>query len=694
MPRTTPGRRSFLKASAAATSMALLPDNIRKALAIPAKHETGTIQDVEHVVLLMQENRSFDHYFGCLKGVRGYGDPRALRLPSGSTVFAQPDGHGRQILPFRMNTVHTSSACLASLDHSWKGTQAAWNNWDVWVSRKSAMTMGHFTREDIPYYYALADAFTICDAYHASIFGPTNPNRLYFFTGTSGLAVGNDGRQVTVNVDDGNPSADSALDNPSFKPFNWKTYPECLQAAGVSWRVYQEYDNFTDNPLQSFAPFRNAPSQSWQHKRARTIVAGSNAQNSATSEGRFLIEAFEKDVAGGTLPQVSWIVPSQAMSEHPDAPPGYGETLVSRLMDVFIRHPDVWAKTVFILNYDENDGFFDHMPAPVPPLKADNPSQGYSSVALDGEALGDVPVGLGPRVPAIVISPWTKGGWVNSQLFDHTSVLMFLEARFGVKAPNITPWRQSVCGDLTSIFDFARGDRKWPAPLPDTEQYLTQTRSSCHLSPPQVPQVQVMPRQEPGQRPARALPYRLSADLLNTGDAQTALRLTNTGPQGIVFQLQSGRRSMRHYTLGAGQTHEIILSPYEDTPLSLHGPDGFQRTLTGAAPPQAILETNADRGIITLRLQSSSNRTRHFSISSPYAPTDIRTIALPMHQEVRTSWNISPFDHWYDLIVTEIPEASAQASEIAERSSTLRFAGHLQSGRPSRTDPLMGTQNA
>lgn len=685
MSQFNAGRRFFMKAGATAASMTLLPANIRKALAIPAKRTTGTIQDVQHVVLLMQENRSFDHYFGSLGGIRGYGDPRALPLPDGNSVFAQPDGHGHQILPFRLNTVHTSSACLASLDHSWKASQAVWNEWDVWIPHKTAMTMGHFTREDIPYYYALAEAFTICDSYHASIFGPTNPNRLYFFTGTSGLAVGNQGPQVTVNIDDGNPSADSALDNPSFRPFDWKTYPECLQEAGVSWRIYQEYDNFTDNPLQSFATFRNVPAESWQHKRARQIVPGSHAGNSTTSEGRFLVEEFEKDVASGKLPQVSWIVPSQAMSEHPDAPPGYGESLISRLMDVFVRHPEVWAKTVFILNYDENDGFFDHMPAPVPPLRADDPLQGYSSVPLDGEALGNVPVGLGPRVPAIVISPWTKGGWVNSQLFDHTSVLRFLEARFGVPAPNITPWRRTVCGDLTSIFDFTNPDLHWNTNLPETEHYLAETRASCRLPAPSIPQPQTMPRQEIMQRPARSLPYALSADLVRDRTNPHSLHLANTGTQGAVFQLLEHGRPMRHYTLGPSHTHDVLLNAHEPYSITLHGPDGFYRAFSGTDLPQAVLETGKSFDEITLKIRNFSSTTRNLIISSNYIPSDIRKIILLPQQEAQLTWDISASDNWYDIVVTE---TSTRLSPTTK--AMLHFAGHIQTGRPSRTDPLMG----
>lgn len=353
----TPSRRQFLHFGAAALAGAMLPDNLKQALAIPANRETGTIEDVKHVVILMQENRSFDHYFGTLRGVRGYGDPRAERQSDGSSVFAQKNEKGRAIWPFLFDTVHTSAACLKSLDHSWKGSQAAWNEWGCWIPHKTPMTMGYFTRKEIPYYYALADAFTICDAYHASIFGPTNPNRLYFFTGTNGLSVGADGTQAVVNEDDGNWSADMAHDNPKFKPFDWTTYPERLQEAGVSWKFYQEYDNFGDNPLASFRQFRNLDRKDWRYLNGRAVVPGSNKDNMHELEGRYLLEAFERDIAKGTLPQVSWIVPPAALSEHPEAPPGFGEHLISKLIDIFVRHPDTWAKTVFILNYDENDGF-------------------------------------------------------------------------------------------------------------------------------------------------------------------------------------------------------------------------------------------------------------------------------------------------------------------------------------------------
>ncbi len=184
-------RREFLKrAAGAAVGAAALPPAIAQALALPARRVTGTIRDVEHIVVLMQENRSFDHYFGTLRGVRGFGDPRAITLPSGQPVWMQPTRDGKAVVsPFHLESETSRAQTLYSLDHSWKGSHARWKHYDAWIPTKGPLTMGHFTRADLPFYYALADAFTICDAYHCSIFAPTNPNRLFLFSGTSGLAA-------------------------------------------------------------------------------------------------------------------------------------------------------------------------------------------------------------------------------------------------------------------------------------------------------------------------------------------------------------------------------------------------------------------------------------------------------------------------------------------------------------------------
>ena len=448
--RKTPNdRRAFLQLAAGAVGAAALPPGVARALALPANHVTGTIRDVEHVVILMQENRSFDHYFGTLRGVRGYGDPRPIDLPGGQPVWNQPAKDGASFVsPFHLDTTATRAETMRDLDHSWKESHAVWKHHDAWVPTKTALTMGYFTRADIPFYYALADAFTICDAYHCSIFGPTNPNRLFLFTGTSGLAAGDDSRIVIANPpEEKNNNAPPAEDSPEFPGLSWPTYAERLQAAGVSWKVYQEYENYGDNGLSYFKTFRGIGPDSVLFQRGRAWSPGSTKENCKDSDGDHLVAQFAADVAADRLPQVSWIVTNYKLSEHPQASPSDGEHLTARLIAALASNPKVWAKTVFILNYDENDGFFDHVPPPVP---STGTAAGKSTVDMAHEDYHGEPVGLGPRVPLIVISPWSKGGYVNSQLHDHTSVIRFLEVRFGVMEPHISPWRRAVTGDLTS----------------------------------------------------------------------------------------------------------------------------------------------------------------------------------------------------------------------------------------------------
>jgi phospholipase C len=211
-------RRTFLRFLSSAALAASLPKSIERALAVPAHNRTGTIQDVEHIVFLMQENRAFDHYFGTLRGVRGYGDPRPVSLPSGRPVWYQPDGAG-YLLPFHPTAPDLGLAFLEDTPHGWTDTHAAWNGgkYDQWVPNKGRTTMAHLTRADIPFHYALADAFTICDAYHCSLLGPTDPNRYHMWTGW----VGNDGQG-------GGPVVDNAEVG-----YDWSTYPERLERVGV-----------------------------------------------------------------------------------------------------------------------------------------------------------------------------------------------------------------------------------------------------------------------------------------------------------------------------------------------------------------------------------------------------------------------------------------------------------------------------
>jgi phospholipase C len=683
---TAKGRREFLKlAAGSALASGAGSRAIAKALAVPAHRATRSIRDVEHVVILMQENRAFDHYFGSLRGVRGFGDPRPVTLPSGRPVWFQPDtkSEGGYVLPFRLDGRATRAQLMGSLDHSWKGSHERWKRHDAWIAAKSPMTMGYFTRDDLPFYYALADAFTICDAYHCSIFGPTNPNRMFLFTGTSGLSAGETGPLAVANPpQEPNETAEMARDNPAFEGFKWTTYAERLQAAGVSWKVYQEYDNYGDNALAFCRSFRDLDRASPLYGRARDWVAGSTPQNAKSTRGEPLVSAFARDVAAGTLPQVSWIVAPYIMCEHPSASPGYGQALTAGLLEALADHPQVWSKTVFILNYDENDGFFDHMP---PPLPAIHPGMGASNVDVAGEAYDRQPVGLGPRVPMLAISPWSGGGWVNSQVFDHTSVLRFLEARFGVQEPNINPWRRAVCGDLTSVFDFEQGGRPIPARLAGAAGMIAAVDATAALPPPAIPSPQAMAKQEPGGRPARALPYRLQVHCAAKA-AGVALTFVNDGEVGAPFSVWSADAAAGpwFYTVGAESRLVADLPIGADGyDLTAHGPNGFLRRFAGAAAAggleiEAVYQPRQDRIAVTVH---NLGPACHVTVApGVYRHGPARVHPLGAGQTLTDTWRIDGSAHWYDLIVT---------SDADPRWSR-RLSGHMETGRSSLSDPAIG----
>jgi len=432
----------------------------------------GSLADIKHIVILMQENRSFDHYFGTLSGVRGFEDADALRLQGGKLVFHQPDTENPDgyMLPFHLDTHVSSAQKIPSTSHAWEVQHDAWNGgkMDRWLPAhrkadgvKGPYVMGYYKRADIPFQFALAESFTICDAYHCSVFGPTWPNRMYLMTGTIDPNGRNRGPIISNKVPDGG--------------YTWTTYPERLESAGVTWKVYKLKDSYRCNMLENFPVFQNARAESSLYKRGMTV----------DPEGQ-----FEYDAMHDKLPAVSWIIPTSYQSEHPDYMPAEGAAFVASKIDAIASNPEVWAKTAFILNYDENDGLFDHVPPPVPP-------EGTVDEFVNG-----MPIGGGFRVPCIIVSPWTAGGWVCSQRFDHTSVLQLLERFTGVMEPNITQWRRRTFGDLTSAFRF-RDARADPPVVPDTAGMLAAARySAAYLPQPPVPgaEPQQAPRQEKGSR--------------------------------------------------------------------------------------------------------------------------------------------------------------------------------------------------
>jgi phospholipase C len=748
-------RRTFLKISGMTAMMSTLQSNIAKALAIPANHRTGTIQDVEHVVILMQENRPFDHHFGTLRGVRGFADPRAVKInlplqnSSASTpasVFLQPAGannvaagygvspdsnglggpaNGVDVIPpFRVNPASVSAGLttlggtyLPGTDHGWSGTHAAWNEgqYDNWAIQKGPMAMSYMTRDDLPYHYALADAFTVGDAYHCSIMGPTNPNRCYLWTGCIGNvdylgAAGTDGHGAGPITYNG-----LSINNAYLA---WETFPEVLQAAGVSWKIYQDLagatfapdfgdgtgnsfaGNYTDNSMLYFEQYASAPTNSplFQDGCTGTAisnvipVSGASAQDWA-AWAEHLFDQFRSDVSNGTLPQVSWLVAPAGYTEHSDYPLNYGAWYISQVFDILVSHPEVFSKTVLIVNYDEADGSFDHIVPPSPPPSA---ATGASTVDFHNEIVTtstpNGPIGLGTRVPLIVISPWSKGGYVDSQVFDHTSTIQFVEKRFGVHEKNISPWRRAVSGDLTSAFNFDHPNEHREH-LPSTSDFLP---SPFELAggnvntfiPTQADVIIGVPKQEKGVRPARALPYELHADAsVDPADSIVTLTFSNTGGSGAVFQVRSGNPAdaVRFYTVEPGKSLADTWSFNSSYSLTAYGPNGFVRSFNGSVGAgAAMLRVHAsygteDHGSIRLSISNLGSTAAGVIVLNAYTG-ESRAHYLDRHDRYRHEVELEQYHGWYDLVITT----------EGDPTFNYRLAGHVETGRDSISDPAMG----
>ncbi len=745
---STIDRRAILKGLAGLGATAALPDSIRQALAIPAAGVTGTIEDVKHIVVLMQENRSFDHYFGMLRGVRGFSDPRAVKLyGSGDSVFKQPNVNAQgvaqspaTVLPFHPTASKLGEQFLVGLPHAWADAHAAWNKglYDRWVPAKGKSAMAYLQRADIPFYYALADAFTICDAYHCSIMASTDPNRYYMWTGwcgqngtlPSGLGVMDTGSTpgtMALNASGGNagngtPPYGPVVNN-AEKSYGWTTYPERLQAAGITWKIYQDIGhglnaagawgwdgsnpyigNYGDNSLLYFANYQNAQPGDPLYDRART---GTNLLNGGAFNNGTLFDQLRSDVMNGTLPQVSWIAAPEAYSEHSNWPTSYGVWYIQNVLSALTANPAVWASTVFIICFDENDGFFDHIVPPTPPASG---AQGKSTVSTANELYPGAnatyvagPYGLGARVPMLVLSPWSKGGWVCSETFDHTSIIRFMEKRFGVHEPNITPWRRTVCGDLTSTLDFSIANNS-AARLPSTAAFappasdvISGKKYSTYV--PTVPANQALPAQEPGQRLARALPYELQVDwqlgaTSNAGGGNTFnLNFSNTGTAGAWLHVRTANGAVAGgstgpwgYTLESGKslsdtwTAQGTALAYD---LAVHGPNGFFRHFAGSLQATAAKLSGRTvydtvNGGISLHVTNLGAAATTVTVTDGYTNTSSHQVLAP-GATFRSDWSLLGSSRWYDLVVT----ADTDARFIAQ------FAGHVETGADGVSDPLL-----
>jgi phospholipase C len=623
---------------------------------------TGTIADVKHVVILMQENRSFDHYFGTLRGVRGFSDKQVLTYQDGHTIFQQPDTARTDLgylLPYNL-----TDQIDADLDHSWDGDHQARNGglWNQWVAAKTEETMGYFTRDEIPFQYAVADAFTICDGYHQAIMAPTSPNRMYFWTGTSsGWTSNPNDYQVDFGADAGTPEV--------------TTYPELLQAAGISWKVYTNdqvgdsgsYPDFFlgdygDNPLWFYQQYNTTNSRQGGTSQlaARAAVTpwqtGAGAPPLSKTHAAYVLSTFLKDVKSGTLPQVSWIVAPAGYCEHPSYTPDYGAHYVNTVLQTLFANPGLWKSTALFITYDEHDGFFDHQLPPAP------------EVTVTDEHIGGLPVGPGTRVPMLICSPWTRGGWVDSNVYDHTSMLRFLAAWTGVKPANVTPWRASVTGDLTAAFDFGHPDFSIPGTIPTLDQTWALTQLTGGSTTPPAEGAQQMPAQEPGTRPHRPTVHQPFADVtVNRTTGQVTAALTNTGTVGVSLAVYPDA----YLPFTATPVTVLASAPrsytWEATPagkyaFSVYGPDGFLASFAGQVVPAgqdtgpvpvvtAAPSRSGPAATLELTLANQGQQPITYTLTPNDYQGRTQTVTVKLGSPTTISWPASQ-DGYYDVVIT------------------------------------------
>lgn len=700
-PAADIGRRRLLQGGLGAGISALLP-SIARAAAIAPHARGGSLEDLQHIVVFMQENRSFDHYFGTLPGVRGFGDrfvAPAAPLREGQparTLWLQPNAAGtRAIAPFALDTAAQFGLMrVEGTPHTWPDAQRAWDHGRMarWPVAKQDHAMGYFRRDDMPFQFALAEAFTVCDAYHCAMQAGTNPNRLFLWTGHNDPQARGGGPAVANSHDNfpelgGHPGS-----------YTWTTYVERLQQAGVRWQIYQDMaDNFTDNPLAGFEPFR----QAWRG------APGHDAALRARGVSTRGLAQLREDVVKGQLPQVSFIIADAAGSEHPGpSSPAQGAAYTARVLDALTADPDVWRRTALLLMFDENDGFFDHMPPPAPPSRDASVAGGWagaSVVSTEGEYhqhpspgnekadpldLRGRPYGLGPRVPLYVISPWSRGGWVDSQVYDHTSVIRLIERRFGVAAPDLSPWRRAVCGDLTGAFDFDHADpRPFPRALPDVAAVAARAAALPGRTVPVLPEGLLPAQQERGVRPARALPYRPHSCIqVQAEQARVRLTLACEGAPAVL-QVYDGLRLSaipRRYTVGPGAPlhGEWPLHPERGYDLWLLGPNGFHRHYRGDARNVPV-DAQVARSASGVRLRLHNPGPRPVSIQlrgGAYAGhMPARRIELAAAASTTVDWDAAPTAGWYDLL-------------LDQPGVHQRLAGRAEDGRSGTSDPALGAE--
>ncbi|MEO7009098.1 MAG: alkaline phosphatase family protein, partial [Caldimonas sp.] len=431
------------------------------------------------------------------------------------------------------------------------------------------------------------------------------------------------------------------------------------------------------------------------------------------------LDLLKADVIAGKLPQVSWICPTSSGSEHPSpSSPAQGAAYTAKVLEALTANPEVWSKTVLIVNFDENDGYFDHVAPPAPPSlvagvgdSANARPAGASTVDASDEYLGQAdggvaavdayryrPLGLGPRVPMYIVSPWSKGGWVDSQVFDQTSTIRFIEARFGVREPNISAWRRAVTGDLTSCFDFAKpNDANALEALPETAARDAASRKLGRTTTPTVAPVPVLPAQRAGTKRSRALPYELHVDsavaatAAQPGTMQVRLDFRNSGRQAAVFHVYDRlnlTRIPRRYTVEASKalSDTWLADANGAYDLWVIAPNGFHRHFIGKAAgatatarPEVGASYEPQRMQLHVKLVNGGSAAVTFSLTNAYVAAPPTTHEIDAKSDKVVVLPLQGSAGWYDVVVKV-----ADAPDFCRR-----LAGRMETGADSTSDPAM-----
>ena len=776
-------RREFLEKSslllAGLGTSGVLHPSILTALTIEPTPES-TFYDAEHVVILMQENRSFDHAFGALKGVRGFLDQRTFTKPDGHSAFFQKGDSGKYAAPARLDLRNTKSTWMSSLPHSWDNQQKALHNgkYDQWLQAKASgnkdykeipLTLGYYNREDLPFYYQLADAFTIFDQYFCSSLTGTTPNRLFHWSGT--LREQQNGK-VKANVYNEN------IDYDKNHQARWKSFPEILEENTISWKIYQNeislpkgmsgeqeawLSNFTDNPIEWFSKFNvkfskgyyqnilniisylkkeieKNPTQKERfegmiaeleedkikyhpdnyaklsqleknlHEKAFTtnsndpdfwnleIGKDENGEKLVVPKGDVLFQ-FRKDIEDKKLPLVSWLIAPEHFSDHPGSP-WYGAWYISEVLNILTKDPETWKKTIFIINYDENDGYFDHVLPFAPPMNPSQPvdingkdgveyvskNQEYmSSQKLKDHERIEGTVGLGFRVPMIIASPWTKGGFVNSEVSDHTSVLQFLEKfiqkKFSknVTVDNISDWRRAICGDLTSAFNSP--SVKIPQMDYLNQKDYTKTINSAKNKP--VPNLKwhsenelnknLLEIQERGLKPSNPLPYDYQVNF--GAEKISMINLKERAVPLLVYDRTQFNNDRFHFSYALYSKQELyhaVNSGKHD--YEVFGPNGFYRHFKGETDPQLEISliNNPLKNQVELIFRKKSNGNISIALENSYEKIQKKITFNTSEEKIKIDLN--KMKGWYDL-------------KLISGKNIWHFAGRIETGKTSVSDP-------